>query len=239
MSGDDLVNARRGSAGPAPRFGIVDMILTLAAVAAVSCVAYFGISYWLTSGSTPPASLPPATAEAQPALAEVAWTEADAKRCKSAGIAAANAPVPGEFMLAKQSVTPGFAGLATDIECQLTRKPTRFCDREAKAGLVAMINDYLGRWDIVKLGMAVEGAPMVAMGEIFGGEISGGSDMYQLERDHTLGFMKSYHELVANGLKALGRDGIISANDFGGLLGVPAPITDVLGGITPERQLCG
>ena len=130
--------------------------------------------------------------------------------------------------------------MATMIECRLSTKSARFCDPKEKAALVAMINDYLGRVDLIRLGLGVQGAPMAVLGEMFGGEVQAGSGIYNIEKDGTFAVMKVYHDRIAAALRKLARDGIVSATDFAGFMGtgVPKTISEVFKDVTPERQVC-
>jgi hypothetical protein len=170
----------------------------------------------------------------------VIWTEADSAACLSRAIAAANAPVPDEVGLANPSVTEGYAGLSTRVECHLSVKTARFCDPKQKAAAVAMVNDYLGRTDTVYLGLGLQGAPMRLIGGITGGEVAMGSAMYDDIRDATVAFMTGYQKRVATALQQLRRDSLIGPEDFAGPfgMGVPEAITRVFADVEPKRNVC-
>ena len=101
-----------------------------------------------------------------------------------------------------------------------------------------MVNDYLGRTDLLRLGMGVQGAPMAIMGGAFGGEMAAGRDIYDMEKDATFSVMETYHKRVAAGLRALGRRGVVTAADFGSFAGVPKSISEIFDGVTVSDQLC-
>lgn len=239
MSGRELVQARRDAEPPrGPRDGgrILDMLLGLVAVVAVGSLAYFGYTHWLAPRSPQPQYAPPKlVAAATPA---VIWTDADMARCKAKAQAAADSPEMGDAVLVERTVTEGFAGMATLVECRITTKIARFCDPKEKAALVAMVNDYLGRIDLLRFGMGAQGAPMALLGGAFGGEIAAGRDVYDMEKDATFSVMETYHKRVAAGLRALGKRGVVTAGDFGSFAGVPAAITSIFEGVTVSDQLC-
>lgn len=154
------------------------------------------------------------------------------------GAAAADNPEIRDAVIVDRTFTEGFAGMATLLECRITTKVARFCNPSEKAALVEMVNDYLGRVDLLRLGMGAQGAPMAILGGAFGGEIAAGRDIYDMEKDATFSVMDTYHKKVAAGLRALGRRGVVSAADFGGFAGVPATITEIFKDVTVSDQLC-
>lgn len=241
MSGRDLVRDVRSTAKPAAvagqGLGMLDLLVTALAVVAVGCLAYFGYATWMAPRA--PQSGPPAqlVASIDPALS---WTDADTARCRSKAVASSDDDVPADAMFANRAVTDGFGPMATMIACRIATKSLRFCDPGEKAGLVAMINDYLARVDMIRLGLGVQGAPMAVLGEMFGGEVQAGSGIYQMEKDGTFAFMQVYHARITTALQRLGRDGIASPADFAAFMGagVPASITEMFGGVQAERQAC-
>jgi hypothetical protein len=243
MSGRDLVSEMResGKVPPVPRSGsTLDLLLVVVVMVAVGSAGYFGLTSWLSSGAPQPIASPPPASTAQGGtITAVAWTEADSARCKAKARDAVDAPLPGEMAIANRAVTEGFSGLATSLDCYLSTKVARFCAPPAKAAMVAAVNDYLGRVDLVELGLGLEGAPMALLGGMMGGEIAGGSAVYDEERDETLKFMASYHKRIAADLQALARDGIVAPSDFGGLMGgVPKTVLTMFGNATAQRNVC-
>lgn len=242
MSGRDLVNEMREGGkvprAPASRGGLMDLLLAFVAIVAIGGLGYFGMTLWLSRQA--PSPLLPAPAPQASAPMNAAWTDADTAICKSRALAAANAPLPEETMLANRAVTEGFAGLSTRLECYLSTKRARLCDPSEKAAVVAMVNDYLGRIDLVYLGLGLQGAPMKVLGDMLGGEVEGGSAMYDMEQDDTIAFMGNYQKRVAGALQMLARDGIMVPGDFAGFLGgsVPKAIEKMFGGAQPKRHLC-
>ena len=257
MSGRDLVRDLRSAEAPAPRQNsrgtIVDALIAGVAIIAVASLGYCGYVAWfspnaataaaavIATGPTPqpiPHAPKPTSAASDN---DFAWTETDALRCQASGRAAAENPeLPPEAMLSQRSVTEGFAGLATRVECQITSKIRRFCAPEGKAQLVALVLDYLDRRDLVILGMGVQGAPMTVMGELFGGEVAAGRDIYNIEKEGTFALMRVYHTRVAQGLQSLVRNGVVTEGDFGSFLGmgVPSSIKDILADVEPEQNIC-
>ena len=242
MSGRDLVRDVRSTAKPSAvqgtRIGIIDLAVTMLAVVAVSSLAYFGYVAWFA----PHAPQPPAAPPGQLVASDTAptWTDEDTARCRAKARAVSDDEMPVDAMLANRAVTDGFGPTATMIECRIATKSLRFCDPKQKATLVAMINDYLARVDMIRLGMGVQGAPMAVLGEMFGGEIEAGSSVYDIEKDGTFAFMQIYHARIAAALQRLGRDGLVSATDFATFMGagVPATIAEIFDGVVPERQAC-
>jgi hypothetical protein len=241
MSGRDLVGEMRGGdkmqVVAAPRGGSLDLLLTLVVIVAIGSAGFFGVRFWLSQPPVP-ASPPPAEQASIPANA--AWTDADNTLCQSKAMAAANEPLPAEMALANRAVTEGFAGFSARLECSLSRKSVRFCDPAEKAKAVAAVNDYLSRIDIVMFGLGLQGAPMRLMGTMLGGEIEGGSAMYDETKEETITFMAVYQKRVAAALQKLARDGIIAPADFNGPLGMgaSAAITDMFGGVEAKRRVC-
>jgi hypothetical protein len=255
MSGRDLVRDLRSIETPPPKQSargvVVDVLIGAIAVLAVASFGYFGYAAWLAPHAAAPRAVAavagpepqpiPKAPKPAPASADAGWTEADASRCQAAARAAAENPeVPPEAMLAQRSVTEGFAGLATRVECQITTKVARFCAPEGKAQLVAMVQDYLDRRDLVILGMGVQGAPMAIAGEMFGGEMAAGRDIYNIEKEGTFALMRVYHTRVAAALQSLVRDGVVTQADFGSFMGmgVPSSIKDILKGVKAEQNIC-
>ncbi|MEP7241405.1 MAG: hypothetical protein ABI697_11010 [Devosia sp.] len=219
------------------------MLLVVAVVVAIGAAGYFGLSTLL--GGKSPQSPGPVVASIEVAGTDAAWSSADNDRCKARARAAANADgsaneiAVGSAMPANPAVTGGYAGLSTMLECKMTTKTGRLCDTKEKAALVADINDYLGRTDLVTAGLAVQGAPMQVMGGLFGGEMSAGSDIYNMERDATLAFMKRYQGRITSAARRLARDGLLAPSDFAGFLGgTPEVITRIFGNVVAERNAC-
>lgn len=244
MSGHDLVRNMRAGGKSAQtesgRGGGRDNWLVFAVLlVAVGLLGYFGIAWWVKQRAPEPPAAPSvavASAPAEPA----AWTEKDTAQCRAFANKAGSAPIPSEMTLAVRSVTDGFGVMASYLECQLTTKITRLCSPEAKAVLVGQVNDYLARTDLITTGLHLQGAPMAVLGEMFGGEISAGSSIYDIEKDSTFAYMKMYNDRVVLGLKKLAQGGLIEASDFGSFMGmgVPAVITEMIGSIKPERRGC-
>lgn len=242
MSGRDLVSEMR-EGGRVPRAtvsrgGVTELLMSLAVVLIIGTVSYLGVSLWLAAQGPP--GPPPTMAQLASPHTKTGWTDADTAICELKARSATNAPLPDEMLLANRSVTEGFSGLSARLECYLTLKPTRLCSPEEKAAMIARVNDYLGRVDLVYFGLGLQGAPMRLMGTMLGGEIEGGSAMYDMTKDDTIEFMVSYQKRVATALQKLAVDGIMTPGDFGGFLGmgVPEAITKIFAGVQPKRQLC-
>lgn len=245
MSGRDLVQEMRDS-GKAPRapsagLGAFEWVVGFVIVVAIGAIGYFGMTQWLSPGTPRPGATPPtliAAAQAGVPVA-IAWTDKDSAVCLSRAQAAVDAPLPGEMGLANRAVTEGFAGLATRLHCHLTTKIKRFCDPAQKAAAIAMVNDYLSRSDLVRLGLGVEGAPMALLGGLWGGEVAAGSDVYDEQRTETLQFMASYDKRVSAALQALARGGLMAPSDFSGLMGgVPKNIDALFGTVQRQENAC-
>ena len=243
MSGRELVSEMR-SGGKPPRApmqlgGLLDFAVIAIAAIAVASLGYFGVTVWLAPQGPPPA---PATAVAQVPQAMIEpWTEADTSICQARARKAANEPVPDDLALSQRSVTEGFAGMTTMIACRMTIKSERFCDPREKEKLVAMVNDYLTRVDLITVGLGVQGAPMALMGAVMGGEPEAGSTIYEMQREGTMKFMALHDERVVAALQSLARDGIVVPEDFAQFMGmgIPKAVTRMFGDVEAERHVCG
>jgi len=247
LSGRDLINDMRSGTPPPPetpgRGGVTDMILVAVAVMAIGAVGYFGLGALLGGGS-PAAGPGPAAAVAKAMITQAAWTSDDADRCLAKARAVANSdigyqPAGDGMSTPNPAVAEGYAGLATLLECHMTLKPARFCDPAQRSALVSEINDFLGRSDLVMAGMAVEGAPMKIAGGLFGGEMSAGSEIYDMEHEATIQLMKTYGDKIVVALRKLARDGLISPADFSSFLTGPSEnIKRMFGATAAERNVC-
>jgi hypothetical protein len=249
MSARGLVTQMRDGGGPppvGPRLRVTDVLLVAIVVVALGAAGYFGVGLLLRGASIPPSPIQVATISALHPGA--VWTRADDDRCQARARAAASAgyeagyQVPPEgqgSMPPNPAVTEGYAGLSTMLECHLTTKPGRLCDPDEKSKIVAEVNGYLGRTDIVMAAMVVEGAPMKVMGQLMGGEPEGGSGIYDLEHESTVKFMQAWQTKIATALRKLARDGLIAPADFAGFMeGVPEPVKRLFGSAVAERKVC-
>jgi hypothetical protein len=243
MSGQDLIDEMRSDPKRAPKAAnglrAMDMLLVIVAVAAVGSLGYFALTRWVGGPPQGPAPVQASVSSPAPRV-EVAWTETDNNKCRArAGAEAEHPAVPDMAMMANRVVAEGIAGLATMVECKLVTKTTRFCDPEQRKALVATVNDYLTRVDIVIAGLGIQGAPMKIMGGLFGGEMKAGNDIYQLERESTVAVMKGYDDRVVTAFRKLARDGLVAPTDFAGFMGgVPENITRMFGDVTAARDVC-
>ena len=247
MSGRDLVDDLRSGVKPAPRaargVGVLDIVLTLVTVAAVVGAGFFGYLSWMTPHSaspvTPDHKAPLFSTDTRPASVIEAWSDTDDSRCLARARAEANSDGPQQVVSPNPSLAPGFAGLATLLECKLTRKVSRFCSPEQKAKLVEAVNDYLTRRDLIVGALGLQGAPMAIVGQFVGGEAAMGSDIYESQRDDVLAFMQIYNKRVADALKALAREGLVAPSDFAGFMsGPPETIKVIFGSAVAERNAC-
>src|SRR5688572_28970357 len=243
MSGRDLVSEMRSGSKP-PRApmqlgGFVDFLAIAIAAIAVASLGYYGVVTWLAPGGPQPA---PTTAVAQLSQPTIEpWTDADTSICQARARKAADEPVPDDLVLAQRSVTEGFSGMTAMIACRMTIKSARFCDPKEKEKLVAMVNDYLARIDLITVGLGVQGAPMAVMGAVMGGEAAAGSSIYEMQREGTMKFMALHDEKIVMALQSLARDGIVAPADFAAFMGmgVPKSVTRMFGGVEAERHVCG
>jgi hypothetical protein len=241
MSGRNLVDEMRSGARPMTdkpaRSNLFDIVAAIGAVIAIGALAYVGYGVWFS----PKAPRPPVqVAVASTPTAPVAWTEADEKACNAKGRAAAENPDTGTYLITNRSVSEGVAGLATRVECQLTSKPKRFCGAEGNAQLVAIVNDYINRMGLVRVGLAAQGAPMALLGGPLGGEVAAGDAVYQSMRSDTLDYMKQYDDRIAKVIRSLGSSGLVKADDFRPFpfAGVPKSIEDLFAGVVVASNLC-
>jgi len=251
MSGRDLVTEMRSGEPLQPkerRFRAMDLMLVAVAIVVVGAAGVFGATAFLGKPSPPPSPVQVAVAAPVVARPAVVWSSADSDRCLAKARAAASAgydagyqiPPEGQGVMAPNpAVTEGYAGLSTMLECHLTTKPGRLCDPQEKSKVVTEVNDYLGRTDLVMAGMMVEGAPMKVVGQMFGGEPEGGSEVYEMEHDSTVKFMQAYQARIAAALRKLARDGLIAPADFAGFMGgVPETVKRLFGTTVAERNIC-
>lgn len=238
MSGRDLVDDVRSGVRPltdqSRRGGLFDIVIAAVAVMAVGALAVVG--YGVLFPSAPPA---PAQIAALP-IDVPAWTEADDKACQARGRAAAVDPDTGTYLITNRSISEGVAFLTTKVTCQLTLKPKRFCATDGNAQIVAIVSDYLNRLDLVKLGIAAQGAPMALAGGLFGGEAAAGDGIYGSMAKDTLAYMADNDAHVVAAIQALARGGVIEADAFKPFpfAGVPKRVEQIFANVTTTSSLC-
>lgn len=237
MSGQDVVRARRDRMASRPeRKGLfTDLLLGIAAMAALACCAVLSWN-WIMAG--PPPVAPPSTILSSSSRLD--WTAQDSATCENRANTAANEPLPAELVMADPVISNGgFARLTTRVTCRATLKVSRLCDPAQKAELVAQINDYVARHDIIVLGLDVQGAPMNIIGAFTGGEVAMGASMYDMTKADTLQYMAIYHDRLLARLHALAQGGVLSASDFGifGLSVSPA-LAPAFVAVTPTTPIC-
>jgi hypothetical protein len=243
MSGRDLIDEMRSGARPLAsqqqRGGLFDIVATIAAVVAVGALAFFAYGAWFSDKAPrPPVQL---AATPTPAVIPVHWTEADDAACAARGRAAANDPDTGSYMITNDSIAEGMAFLGTKVECQLTSKITHFCGGDGNAELVAIVNDYMGRIDLIRLGLAAQGAPMAIAGGMFGGEAAAGDGIYDSMKADTLAYMKGYDARIVASIRSLATKGVVKADDFKPFpfAGVPSRIEAIFAGAAATSNICG
>jgi hypothetical protein len=241
MSGRALVDlVRSDMPPPKPQKngggGGLDWLLAVVAIAAVGALGYFGFTHFFGVATPGPAAGTPMVAAL---VADAAWTEDDTALCEQKARAEARDARTNGPLSVNPSLAPGFAGMATLLECRIETKSARFCDQSGKSALVAEVNDYLGKIDVIVLALNVQGAPMKMLGGM-NSEVAMGSDIYELQMGATIEFMEAYHERVTGALKSLARDGIVTEGDFGSFMGmgVPPMIKKMFDGVTAERNGC-
>jgi len=244
MSGRDLVDQVRSGARPLTdepqrRGGLLDILATVAAIAALGTLAYFAYGAWF-SGKAPHPPVQVASVPAQAAI-PAEWTKADDTACMARARAAADDPDTGSYMITNRSVAEGMAFLGTKVECQLSTKITRFCGADGRAQLVAIVNDYITRADLVTIGLAAQGAPMALVGGMLGGEAAAGDAVYSSMHADTLAYMKDYDKRVVQSVRSLASKGIVKADDFKPFpfAGVPTRIAAMFAGTTVKSSICG
>jgi len=245
VSGRDLVEDLRSGAKPAPRaaraFGALDLMLSAVAIIAVLAAGYFSYSTWIGPHMRGPAPGQQSVlvATAHRTSPPETWTAADDSSCLAKARAEANSEGPRQVISPNPSLPPDFAGMATLLECKLTRKVSRFCAPDGRAKLVEAVNDYLTRTDIIIGALGLQGAPMAIMGQLMGGEAAAGSGIYEIQHDEVLEFMQIYNKRVGNALKALARDGLVAPSDFSSFLGgTPDNVKAMFGTTQAERNVC-
>lgn len=240
MSGRDLVDEMRSGVRPLadkPRSGPFDILAAVAAVMAIGALGYVGYGAWFS----PKAPRPPVqVATVAPTAQPVAWTEKDEAACNARARAAADDPDTGAYLITNYSIAEGAASLGTKVECQLTAKPKRFCGAEGSAQIVAILNDYIGRMDLVRIGLAAQGAPMAFAGGMLGGEAEAGDAIYDSMKGDTLAYMKSYDDRIVRAVRALASGGVVTADAFKPFpfAGVPKRIEAIFAGVEVKSSLC-
>lgn len=237
MSGRDVVRALRENTDLNKGRGwgsLPDLALGLVALVAVICCAALAVNTFLLRGPSPGPVAVAGTGMAQPA-----WDAGDDTTCQNRARAARATGDDDRFPLANDAVTGGYAALAANLECHASVKVARLCDSGEKAALIAQIENYLTRRDLIVLGLDAQGAPMQLMGSIMGGEAAFGSSVYDMTKADTLAFMDLQHQRVVESLRKLARGGILSPGDFGFLgYGAPAAIGEILRDITVTNPIC-
>ena len=154
--------------------------------------------------------------------------------------AAAENADTGTYLITNPSLAEGIPFLVTRVECQLTVKEARFCGPEGNAKLVAIVDDYLNRMDVIRVGIAAQGAPMAILGGMMGGEIAAGDEIYGSMAEDTLKFMSEHHARVVAALRALAKEGVVTADAFKPFpfAGVPSRIQPIFAGIEAKSNLC-
>ena len=242
MSGRDLVDEMRSGIRPVAdvsrRSGLFDILIAAIAVVALGALGFVAYGTWFSDRAPrPPVQVAAAAVPAQP----VAWTEEDSAACKARGRSAANDPDTGTYLITNRSISEGVAGLATRVECELTAKPRRFCGTEGGGQVAAIVNDYINRMDLIRLGLAAQGAPMAFAGGLLGGEAAAGDAVYDAMKADTLAYMKQHDARVVKALRTLASGGIVTKEAFRPFpfAGVPARIEELFAGIEVKSSLCG
>lgn len=241
MSGHDLVDEMRSGMRPVAdisrRRSLFDIAIAAAAVVALGALGFVAYGTWFSgTAPQPPAQVATTAPPAEPA----AWTEADSAACKARGRSAASDPDTGTYSITNRSISEGVAGLATLVECELTAKPRRFCGAEGSAKVVAIVNDYINRMDLIRLGLAAQGAPMAFAGGLLGGEAAAGDAVYDSMKADTLAYMKQHDARVVKAIRSLASGGIVTKEAFKPFpfAGVPARIEELFAGIEVKSNLC-
>lgn len=237
MSGRNIVRAMRenGSTGkPGAPGNSIDTMLFALAIAAVLGAVIAGGWYFSRQAAPPPSAAPAAR------VAEPGWTAADTAACEQASRQTAAKAAAEQFLMANQAITDGgFAMLASRVACRASVRIARLCNGAEKAELVAMINDYAMRHDLVVAGLSLQGAFIDIMGGMLGGEAEGGSGVYDIVKKDTLGYMAVFHDRVVENLHALAEAGVLTSTDLGffgiGLSGSLAPAFEK---VTVARSIC-
>lgn len=243
MSARNLVQSMRADGGRPPRrTGAIDLALIACAFVGILALGWFAAGRYIV---TPPVAQRLVAASTTPAptgteMAAAAWTDADEKRCQVSARDTADDYRSAKVTVTNTSIAEGYPPLATMVHCRLAKKQVRFCDPVQRMALVEMVNDYLGRLDLLTVGLAVQGAPMKMMGGLVGGEAEAGNDVYEVMKNETFAFMQPYNDKIVADLRKLASNGVITAADFGGFMGmgVPDRIVSILKGVNVETPIC-
>ena len=238
MSGQDVVRAQRDKIGirPVPSGLALDLVLSVVAFAAVALCLVLA-ARWILAG--PPPVAPPDMVAAVDTTA-LTWTDKDSAACESRARVAAAEPLPHEMELADSVITGGgFATIAARVTCRATIKAARLCDPAQKADLVAQVNDYVTRHDLIVMGLDVQGAPMTIIGAFTGGEVAGGAAMYDMIKADTLEYIAWHHDRLLAKLHALAQGGVLSASDFSFMgLGLSPALASAFADVKPTTPIC-
>lgn len=239
MSGREIVNAMRARgnfAKPARTIGIVDILiagLTLVALG-FCCVLAMNSLFRPRIQALPPASI----------TADALWTERDAARCETAAHQAGTRPDAAIAEAAARGIRSitdgGFARLATRMNCLASTKITRLCNPEQKQAFLAEMNDYVGRFDLIVLGLGAQNGMVNIAGGVLGGEAEMGAGVMDMQTEATLDYIDYYHARIANNLRQLARIELVSLDDFGGTFGIGASgtIMAMLKDVVPTHDIC-
>lgn len=235
MQNRELVEDARSRVRPAPSPGVplIDIVIGIVVVLAVASLGFFGFRTILSGGGQP-------AVVSVAAVAPAGWTKADNDACAAKARAAASNPDTGAYLITNRSVAEGVAGLAAMVECELSAKPARFCGHDGNSALVALVNDYFTRMDLVTMGLGLQGAPMAIAGSMLGGEAAAGDAVYQQMLEQTMAFMHGCNDPVLDALRALGRGGVVKADDFRPFMfaDVPSHISRIFEGVTVTESVC-
>jgi hypothetical protein len=244
MSGREIVNAMRARgnfAKPVRTIGILDLVVAAVTVLALGCCCFLAINTIFRP--TRPAGPAPVTVTAS-LDADALWTEQDAARCEASARQAATRPdsaVADDAALGIRAITDGgYAALATRMNCIASTKITRLCDPQQKEAFVAALNDYVGRFDLIVLGLGAQNGFVSLAGGMLGGEAEMGADVMDTQTQATLDYIDHYHARIVANLRQMARVELIRPEDFGAAFGIGASgtIVGILKDVVPTHNLC-
>ena len=240
MADPDFVRSMREDVKPVRQTAVTDILLGAVALLAVAAAGYFGITWWSGQSATPGGTSPSPTVVTASLAPGEGWTDADTRRCERQAAAVDGSKDNDDLYLANPTVADGFPYFAAVVACKITTKADRFCDPTGKSALVALVNDYMARVGLVIAALKLEGAPLTMMSGMMGGEVAAGAEVHDMMVEDTVSFMSIYHKDVADGLRALARDGVITEGDFGAFMGmgVPPMIMEMLAGVGVTGNRC-
>ena len=230
--------------------GIVGTILLAAGI-----VILAGGSFLLVSTLMKPA--PVADTGPVPALVALAmegnpddrvWTEADAAECKAAVNRQADADDAFEHRMWSNgrvevpSMAKGYSQGSARMVCEMTNKPLRLCDAEAKKDLVSSLNQYASRTAgfVRSFGLTANLVSRALVGVALPAPTEPSRGLGKdLSREAMAELANEGFGKVAAAMAPIAEAGLLTASDFGFMgAGIHPLIADILKATTARGNAC-